>query len=636
MKDVLNTFQFDWAATPATLGLKPESLRNKTVFISGHAVARAIAYTVLTLNDKLKLNTKVILASTDEKLLEEIPAGVRERDDFTSADIFHADDIKQRIDLIIFTGLCGAKIDESFDGYKAEATALKNAVNLACEKKIKRIIFLSDSRVYGKGENKFRAFAETEMGFASPSDYGTQFLRTLESDFIRLTSERKISTAILRTGVVLGGDSGAYNGLDEVFDAVAHGREATLHNTDRQITFTYMTDVFAGITYALEKKLEGVYNLASADSTVSTGMLCAMLHDIFGSQAKITLTDNGDFEGNALNCGKIEFAGFAPNISLKIALQISVLSYLENFVDNFYFPDEHMGRVKAIQQVLMAYLLEVDRICKKHDIQWYLGGGTLLGAARHKGFIPWDDDVDIMMLREDYDKFLEVAAAELPDGMTLSDPKKDKYYNYCYAKLRLEDTVFATDFSKHHKGMSNGFAFDIFCHDKTANSKIGQKLHSQLTLFWLAMVFNKWNHRRVYNGKKVQSAISNFCKNIFPLRFSMRMLLFTLEMFKHKKNAKYLYDGMGKSVHKGGFDRTFLDDEIRVDFCGYKMPVPAKYTEYLTNHYGDYMELSPLSTRLMGHEITLSDLGKYAGFQISNIYANSEHVSKKYSEDNLK
>ena len=223
------------------------------------------------------------------------------------------------------------------------------------------------------------------------------------------------------------------------------------------------------------------------------------------------------------------------------------------------------------------------------------------------------------MLREDYDKFLEVAPAELPDGMILQDPKKDKRYNYAYAKLRLTDTMFATDFSKNHKGMNNGFAFDIFCHDKTANSKIGQKLHSQLTLFWLAMVFNKWNHRRVYNGKKVQSAISNFLKNIFPLRFSMRMLLFTLEMFKHKKRARYLYDGMGYSVHKGGFDKSFLDNEIRVDFCGHQMPVPEKYKDYLRNHYGDFTELSPLSTRLMGHEITLLDLNKYADFKISNI-----------------
>jgi len=345
-------------------------------------------------------------------------------------------------------------------------------------------------------------------------------------------------------------------------------------------------------------------------------MISAMIHNLF-ENAKITMTETAEFCGCQLNCEKIKFAGYINTITLQTALELCLLSYQTND-ENIRFPHEHQGRLNAIQQLLLGYLLEVDRICNKHNIEYFLGGGTLLGAARHKGFIPWDDDVDIMMDRPNYDKFLEVAGAELPDGMILQDPKKDKNYFYCYAKLRLTDTVFSTDFSKHHKNTEDGFAFDIFCHDKTANSKLGQKIHSQLTLFWLAMVFNKWNNRKVDNGNKFQSVICDFLKNIFPLRFSMKMLLWTLEMFKHKKNAKYFYDGMGKSVHKGGFDKSFVANEIRVDFEGYKLPVPEKYKEYLTNHYGDFMELSPISTRLLSHEITMCDLGKYSQFKISN------------------
>lgn len=615
MKDMLSVFQFDWAATPAMTELKPEYLKGKSVLVSGHAAAKAFAFTLLSLNDRIGTGMKVILA-TDEI---DIPAGAMERDDFNVCDYTRALGVKQKVDMIIHTGLCGHRIDGSGGQLASEMAAVKGLFRLADEKNVKRVVLLSDSRVYGEGENKFRAFSETEMGRSTPDCYNTQLVRTTESFVMSLAAERKIPVTLLRAGVLLGAGSGVYNGLEEVFKAIAEGRAATLYSTENKVSFTYMSDIFNAMVFALEKKLEGVYNVASVDSTASTGALAAMLHDIFGAAVRINMTEKGSFEGRELNTGKLRFAGFEPKIDLKTALELSVLNYSKKAEADFRFPHEHGGRLDAIQQVLLAYLLEVDRICKKHNIQWYLGGGTLLGAARHKGFIPWDDDVDIMMLREDYDKFLEVAPDELPDGMILQDPKKDKRYNYAYAKLRLTDTMFATDFSKNHKGMNNGFAFDIFCHDKTANSKLGQKLHSKLTLFWLAMVFNKWNHRRVYNGKKVQSAISNFFKNIFPLRFSMRMLLFTLEMFKHKKRAKYLYDGMGKSVHKGGFDKTFLDNEIRVDFCGCKMPVPAKYKEYLTNHYGDFMELAPLSTRLMGHEITLTDLGKYAGFKISNI-----------------
>lgn len=616
MKEALNVFQADWASTPSMTGLKPNCLKKKAVLVSGHKTARDLCYTLLMMNDRLGLGIKVIYASSDAD--SGIPDGILERDDFSLCALSHVSTLKQKADIIIHTGLCAHKAKESIEEFAAETKALNALVSLAAAKKTKRFVLLSDSRVYGKGANKYRAFSETESGIINADDYRVQLMRTIENTTAKLCADINIPLTTFRTGIVLAPGSNQDNELNDVFKAVAEGREITLYSTENKLSFTYMSDVTNAIVHALEKKLTGTYNIKSADSDASTGTVAAMLHDIFGSNAKITMGENGSFDGAQLNCDKIGFAGFSPAIDLKTALELSVMSYSKTAADDFRFPDEHGGRLDAIQQILLAYLLEVDRICKKHNIQWYLGGGTLLGAARHKGFIPWDDDVDIMMLREDYDKFLEVAPAELPEGMILNDPKKDKYYNYAYAKLRITDTVFATDFSKNHKNMSNGFAFDIFCHDKTANSKIGQKIHSRLTLFWLAMVFNKWNHRRVYNGKKIQSAISNFFKNIFPLRFSMRMLLFTLEMFKHKKKARYLYDGMGKSVHKGGFDKSFLDNEIRVDFCGYKMPVPAKYKEYLTNHYGDYMELAPLSTRIMGHDITMTDLGKYADFKISN------------------
>lgn len=622
MKDILNVFQADWASTPGMkyedyFQLKPENLKNKNVLILGHEIGLCFAYTILNLNDKLNNNSNVIFSSVDSRLESEIIPEVMEREDFFYVDGLRVNTLKQKVDLVIYTGLCGTKINDSFDTFVKETSALKEVMELAHSKKTEKVIMLSDSRVYGKPANKFRAFSEMELGNVSIDNLPLQLLRNLESEFVKLASEYKLNSVTLRTGIVLGAGSHIYNGLDNVFKAVAEGREITVHSTANKITFVYLSDVFNAVLYAIKCNLKGVYNVGSSNCTVSTGTLCAMLHDIYGADAKVTTTEDGTFQGNELNCGKLEFAGFKTMIDLQTSLELCVLSYKES-QDDLKFPHEHQGRLDAIQQILLGYLLEVDRICKKYNITYYLGGGTLLGAARHKGFIPWDDDVDIMLDRENYDKFLKVAPEELPEGVILQDPKKDKNYFYCYAKLRLTNTVFSTDFSKHHKNTENGFAFDIFCHDKTANSKFGQKLHSRLTLFWLAMVFNKWNHRKVYNGKKLQSAICNFLKNIFPLRFSMKMLLWTLEMFKHKKKAKYFYDGMGKSVAKGGFDKTFLDDEIRVDFEGYKLPVPTKYKEYLTNHYGDYMELAPLSTRLHGHEITLCDLGKYSTFKISN------------------
>ena len=85
----------------------------------------------------------------------------------------------------------------------------------------------------------------------------------------------------------------------------------------------------------------------------------------------------------------------------------------------------------------------------------------------------------------------------------------------------------------------------------------------------------------------------------------------TISFFKHKKNAKYLYDGMGRNVYNGCFEAGILDEVTTHSFEGCQLPVPKRYDEYLTFLYGDYMEKAPLSTRLGCHEILLCDIGKY-------------------------
>jgi lipopolysaccharide cholinephosphotransferase len=363
-------------------------------------------------------------------------------------------------------------------------------------------------------------------------------------------------------------------------------------------------------------KANEVYNVAGEKSTCSLTMIGAMLNDVYGDQTEIIFEKQAELDSCAINASKIDFNGCEPKINMETALELCVISRAkENQAATL--PHTHDGRLSSIQSVQLAYLLELDRICKKHNIKYFLGGGTLLGAIRHHGFIPWDDDADIMMLREDYDRFCEIAPAEMPVGMTFQTSDTDKNCFYDFAKFRLDNTVFATEFAKTHKDMHNGLAFDIFCHDKTANSRLGQKLHMGMTIFTRALVLNKWNNRKAENGSKIQSFVTNFFKTVFPLRFSMWLEKKTLKFFKNKKNAKYLYDGMGRNIYNGVFPIELLDEAIYVDFEGYKLPVPKRYDEYLKFLYGDYMELAPLSTRLGCHEIELCDLGEYDGFDIN-------------------
>lgn len=102
-----------------------------------------------------------------------------------------------------------------------------------------------------------------------------------------------------------------------------------------------------------------------------------------------------------------------------------------------------------------------------------------------------------------------------------------------------------------------------------------------VTLFTRALVFNKWNNRKAENGSRIQSIVTNFCKKIFPLRFSMWLEVRTLKFFKNKKNAKYLYDGMGRNIYNGAFPKEYLDDVAYADFEGYKFPCQRNMTSTL-------------------------------------------------------
>lgn len=618
MKEILNEFESDWACLP----VMPEKfdfspLKNKTFLISGHNAARCFAYALLWLNDTQRLGARVIVTGENCRALRNYHPYILDRPDFTFVNSEELKDVKSA-DFIIDGGVCGEALTGNAQEFTDEIKAQSSIMNFCRSCPPGNFVLLSDCRVYASPK-KYRIYSEGEVQSLDPcgeNAFVPQLLRTVEAMCAAGAKQYGFSVTTLRSGIILGACSKIKTPLDGVFDAVAKGEPCKLYNSENKLTFTYISDLLKGIVYSLTSlEKNQVYNISSKDATASAGEIAAILHNVYGSRCKIHLTAFGKEEFNyaPVNANKIEFCGCTPEIPLQTALELCVLSRGENQA-SLAFPYAHDGRLKSVQRILLAYLLEVDRICKKHEIKYFLGGGTLLGAIRHGGFIPWDDDADIMMLREDYERFLKVAPYELPPGLTLQTYKTDRACHYPFAKIRLENTMFATVFSREHKDMQNGISFDIFCHDKTANSKLGRKLHINATVFFRALVFNKWNRRPVNNGNRVVSAICTFIKNICPLRLSQWLQNKTISFFKNKKNAKYLYDGMGRNVYNGEFPASLLDEVVYVDFEGHKMPVPKEYDKYLTYLYGDYTEQAPLSTRIRCHEILLFDLGKYDGF----------------------
>lgn len=343
------------------------------------------------------------------------------------------------------------------------------------------------------------------------------------------------------------------------------------------------------------------------------------LYHNFPKQCKITMKPQEQEEahpGILLNTQLLCHYGFEPQIPLEDGLIILVKS-MQNSGEVFIFDNTYLGKLEKVQKILLGYLLEIDRICKKHEIKYFLAGGTLLGAIRHHGFIPWDDDADVMMLREDYEKFQKVVQRELPDNIFVQLPETEKGNYNPFTKLRINNTMFATEFTGHFMDMHNGIFFDVLSHDKTGNHKWSQKLHLMVTMLSRSIVFNKWGNTDIKSGGNhpIICKIVDKVKYLIPMRLALWAQNKSLTFFQNRK-SDYLYDGMGRNLKRGAFPAEWLEEAVYVDFEEYQFPVPKEYDKYLTWLYGDYMQMIPVSSRRTSHSIVLTDLGEYSDYKL--------------------
>lgn len=267
--------------------------------------------------------------------------------------------------------------------------------------------------------------------------------------------------------------------------------------------------------------------------------------------------------------------------------------------------------LRKVQLLELMILEEVDRICKKYDLSYVLGYGTLIGAVRHSGFIPWDDDVDIFMPRADYEKFLEVCPKELDEKFLLHYLKTDKNYPIAITKVRLKDTVFLQR-ADNREMISEGIWIDVFCLDK-AKKKTS---FSQRAKFSLVGAINTVKSiRQGWNPLKGSSlSIKLFYWMLRP--FTVNALYRMQECIKKgcsKKKAEYLVEYSGCY---GQIKQTFSEKDLfppqRIPFEGKDFCVPNNYHNVLCQIYGEsYMTPPPVEKRVTHNPIRV-DLGPYA------------------------
>lgn len=262
--------------------------------------------------------------------------------------------------------------------------------------------------------------------------------------------------------------------------------------------------------------------------------------------------------------------------------------------------------IKDVQRVQLELLIELDRICKKNDILYQLFAGTLLGAIRHNGFIPWDDDIDVCLLREDYERFIECCKEDLGDQYFLQHCSTDKKSVLTFAKIRKNDTILTNEVMSN-TGQHNGIWIDVFPLDNVKQGNFVGKLQVSLFLF-LARVNSARNKNKISYEKNVIKKLGRmmlFCiSKAIPKKVIDSLIYKVCCMYKNDDTAyvSLLYRSP-EITQKCLRKRDTFYDIVYAEFEGCSFPIPRNYDEVLTRHYGDYMRLPPEEERYPQHRI---------------------------------
>ncbi len=263
--------------------------------------------------------------------------------------------------------------------------------------------------------------------------------------------------------------------------------------------------------------------------------------------------------------------------------------------------------LRQVQMLQLDILKEFVKICNNYHLQYFLDGGTLLGAVRHKGFIPWDDDLDVAMPRKDYDKFCKIASKSLPDDLFFQDFHTDVHYPNAYAKIRKKGTIFTELISQNCK-MKNGIFIDIFPYDNYPEQRIKQIWQgSQIEfckhiLICKERVFPWLGMKKIKLILKVAEYFPFYFLAIFFKRDWIVNKYEKLLKLYNKKKCNYLKEPdlrYGKVIIPVDSFSRF----INLEFEGEMFQCPEGYDKLLYSLYGDYMKLPPKNERGNWHHI---------------------------------
>lgn len=248
-----------------------------------------------------------------------------------------------------------------------------------------------------------------------------------------------------------------------------------------------------------------------------------------------------------------------------------------------------MATLQEHQAVLLELLTEFDRVCRENGIRYQLFAGSALGAVRHQGFIPWDDDLDVVMLRQDYDRFLRIA----PDQVGAQYHVQGEFgphWPMHFSKLRKNGTTCLEKYHPRDPKIHQGIYMDIFPCDNLRSDGLLGKLQFLAARAVLAKTIAKRGYETDSLLKKV---FMLFCR-LLPLKPLHR---FAIQRTHGDTAWVHTFFGGSCRFDTGTYPRQWLTESVEASFAGLTVPVSRHYDALLSTMYGDYMTLPPEEDR---------------------------------------
>lgn len=256
------------------------------------------------------------------------------------------------------------------------------------------------------------------------------------------------------------------------------------------------------------------------------------------------------------------------------------------------------NKLRQLQKIEIEMLLEIDRICRKHKINYTIIGGTLLGAVRHGGFIPWDDDADVAMLRPEYERFCKVCEEELDNTrFYFQDMDNTPGYRWGYGKFRRKDSLFLRE-NQEHMPYEQGVFIDIFPQDATPDNAVLRRLHD-FSCFCVRKLL--WSEV----GKKAEhNCFKRICFIMLSkIPFKLVQIMYRGLIIRNQKTELVRTLTFPAPKRKYGYKRVWLTETDDIKFEQYTLRGVKDYDGWLRWEFGKYMDIPPEHKRKT-HPIT--------------------------------